>query len=190
VYERFAGMCALGAAAAGLAYSLVFVAFDSGTAEGLFLLVGGLLAVPVFVALYERLRAVDAGFALLALALGVAGAYGASAHGGTLLANGINTPNLVPDVPNAADPRGLATFGLTALAVLVFAWLARRSAMLPGWVVNAGFALGVLLVLVYVARLFILDTDDPVVVVPAALAGLLANPAWYVGVGRALLSPR
>lgn len=189
-FERFAGACAFAAAATGLAYSVVFVAADSDTAEGLFLLLGGLLALPVFVALYERLRAVDAGFALLGLALGVSGAFGATVHGGSQLANGINRPDLIPDTPYAADPRGLATFGLTALAVLLFAGLARRSGTLPRWVVSAGFALGVLLVLVYLARLIILDSDDPLVVVPAVLAGLLANPAWYVGVGRTLLLPR
>jgi hypothetical protein len=188
--ERIAGASALAAAACGLAYSAVFVAADSDIGEGTFLLLGGLLALPVFVALYERVRGVDAGFALLALALGAAGAYGATVHGGWQLANGINRPELVPDVPNAADPRGLATFGLTALAVLLFAWLARRARALPDWLTAVGFALGILLVLVYLARLIVLDPDDPVVVVPAVLAGLLANPAWYLGLGRVLLRPR
>ena len=206
IYERFGAWCAFGAAAAGLAYSIAFVATDSLTAEGLFLLLGGLLALPVFVALHERLRAVDGGFALLALLLGLAASFGTAVHGGTALADGINPPTVQEAVasdtapaaeeddivtrPNEADPRGLATFGLTALAVLFFAWLAHRSAGLPGWVVWTGVAFGVLLILVYLARLIVFDADDFFVRAPAGLAGFIAGPLWYLGVGLALLPGR
>jgi hypothetical protein len=200
-YERFGAWCAFATAAAGLAYSIAFVGWDSATAEGLFLLLGGLLALAVYVALHERLRSVDAGFALLALLLGLAASFGAAVHGGTSLANGINQPTAVEVVatetavaegdddvtrPNEADPRGLATFGLTALAVLLFAWLAQRSRSLPPWVVWTGVALGVLLILTYLARLIVYDADDFLVRAPAGLAGFIANPLWYLGVGLAL----
>jgi hypothetical protein len=202
-FERFAGGCAFAAAAAGLAYSIAFVGWDSATAEGLFLLLGALLALPVFVALYERLHALDAGFALLGLLLALAASAGAAVHGGTALANGINPPTVEEVVatetepaadegedvvtrPNEADPRGLATFGLTALAVLIFAWLAHQSGGLPRWVIWTGVALGVLLILVYLARLIVFDADDFLVRAPAGLAGFIANPLWYVGVGLAL----
>jgi hypothetical protein len=182
------------------------VATDSLTAEGLFLVLGGLLALPVFVALHERLRAVDAGFALLAVLLGLGASFGTAVHGGTALADGINEPTVVEVVatetaaaeedddgvtrPNEADPRGLATFGLTALAVLLFAWLAQRSGSLPPWVVWIGVALGVLLILTYLARLIVYDADDFLVRAPAGLAGFIANPLWYVGIGLALLPGR
>lgn len=202
-FQRFASGSAFATAAAGLAYSIAFVATDSLTAEGLFLLLGGLLALPVFVALYERLRAVDGGFALLALLLGLAASFGTTVHGGTALADGINPPTVQEVVasdtepaadededvvarPNEADPRGLATFGLTALAVLLFAWLAHRSSGLPSWVVWTGAALGVLLILVYLGRLIVLDADDFRVRAPAGLAGFIAGPLWYIGVGLAL----
>jgi hypothetical protein len=206
-FQRFASGCAFATAAAGLAYSIAFVATDSITTEGLFLLLGGLLALPVFVALYERLRAVDSGFALLALLLGLAASFGTVVHGGSALADGINPPTVEESVaaetdpaadegedvvapPHEADPRGLATFGLTALAVLLFAWLAHRSGALPGWVVWAGVALGVLLILTYLGRLIVLDSDDFRVRAPAGLAGFIAGPLWYVGVGLALRGGR
>lgn len=198
-YERFGAWCAFGAAAVGLAYSIAFVGWDSATAEGLFLLLGALLALAVYVALHERLGTVDPGFALLALLLGAGAALGAAAHGGAALADGINPPSAlvvaagVEDVvvsPNEADPRGLATFGLTALAVLLFAWLAHRSGRLPSWVVWAGAALGALLILTYLGRLIVLDADDFRVRAPAGLAGFIAAPLWYVGVGLALLPGR
>lgn len=204
-FERFAGGCAFATAAAGLAYSIAFVGWDSATAEGLFLLLGGLLALAVFVALYERLRAVDAGFALLALLLGLAASFGAAVHGGTTLASGINPPTVEEAVPaetepaddedvvtrpNEADPRGLATFGLTALAVLLFAWLGQRSGALPSWLVWIGVALGVLLILVYLARLIIFDADDFLVRAPAGLAGFIANPLWYLGLGSVFARSR
>jgi hypothetical protein len=200
-FERFAGGSAFATAVAGLAYSIAFVGWDSATAEGLFLLLGALLALPVYVALHQRLRTVDAGFALLALLLGLAASSGAAVHGGTALANGINPPTVEEVVateaaadadedavtrPNEADPRGLATFGLTALAVLTFAWLAHRSGGLPAWVVWTGIALGMLLILVYLARLIVFDADDFLVRAPAGLAGFVANPLWYVGLGLAL----
>jgi hypothetical protein len=105
----------------GLVYSITFVTYlgsgSRGAAEAssLFLMLGGVAVVPVLVALYGRLRAVDQGFAATAFVFGVIGAAAASIHGAYDLANFINPPARLPiDAPNPADPRGLGTFALTA----------------------------------------------------------------------------
>jgi hypothetical protein len=92
-----------------------------GTAAWAFLLAGGLLALPVLLALYDLLRDRDPGLALLATLLGVAGALGAAIHGGYDLANAINPPNATLDLPNQVDPRGLLTFGFGGLALFAYA---------------------------------------------------------------------
>jgi hypothetical protein len=95
---------------------------DAGrTAAWAFLLAGGLLALPVLLALYDLLRDRDPGLALLATLLGVAGALGAAIHGGYDLANAINPPNATLDLPNQVDPRGLLTFGFGGLALFAYA---------------------------------------------------------------------
>jgi hypothetical protein len=52
-----------------------------------------------------------------------------------------------------------------------------------------GFAYlaGVLLIVVYLARLIVLTPSNPVVLVPAALAGFIVNPAFYIWLGLWLL---
>ncbi len=61
-FARFSSWSAYLAAVAGLAYSVTFVATTDDDArfgeglEGAFLLAGGVLAVAVFAALYERVR--------------------------------------------------------------------------------------------------------------------------------------
>jgi hypothetical protein len=43
-----------------------------------------------------------------------------------------------------------------------------------------GYVLAVLLVVLYPGRLMVLRATNPVILVPAVLAGFFANPAWYV----------
>jgi hypothetical protein len=191
-YRRFAGLAAYLVAIGGVAYSILFViavkadSQPADTASWTLLLIGGILSTSVLVALYQLLRETDAGFAMWGLLLGFVGTAGSMIHGGFELARVI--PSEVPlTLPgNPVDPRGLLTFGLAGAGLLVLSTLIRRSRVLPSGLGALGIALGVLLVLVYLGRLFIVDPNEPVLLGAAALAGVVAHPAFYVWLGRSL----
>ncbi len=195
-FGKFAGLLAILAGIVGFLYSLSFIVIarsapDLGaTLSGLFLLLGGLLSSAALVALYKRLESGDAGFALWALILSVVGALGAAVHGAYDLANALNPPTTniasLADLPNAVDPRGFLTFGAAGLGVLVFSWVILRTGTLPHNFAYLGLMLGVLLIVIFLARLIILDATHPVVVVPALLTGFVVNPIWYVWLGIGL----
>ncbi|MDQ3822312.1 MAG: hypothetical protein M3321_03625 [Actinomycetota bacterium] len=185
-FERDGGLAAIGVAVAGLLYALAFVIFDDELTSGLFLLLTGLLTIVAITAAYLHVRGVEPGFALLALLLGAIGGAGAAAHGGWDLAYEIESEAPGPAVPNFVDPRGLLTFGFTGLAVLLIAWLASRGGVLPARLALLGYALGALLVLLYLARLIVVDSDNPLVAIPALLSGFLAGPAWWLWLGLEL----
>jgi hypothetical protein len=193
-FERFAGIVAWIVALGGLGYSAAFVAIlrsaprAADYASAIFLLAGGLLGSAVLVALYGRLRDTDPGFALWALVLGVAGSIGSSVHGGYDLATLVKPPPLGRGGSwvFAPDPRGLLTFGLSALAILVFSWLITRGGPLPVGLGRVGYVAGALLIVIYVGRLTILDPKNPVLLTAALLAGFVVNPLWYLWLGREL----
>jgi hypothetical protein len=195
--DRFGGWCAILAAIGGLLYAFAFVVISrsdpllGGRLSAMFLALNGLLAAGVMATLYERLRATYTTAALWALLLGGAGALGATIHGGYDLANAINPPaSLNADLPNAVDPRGLLTFGVSGLALLVFAWLMRRDQRSPKGLVYLGFLLAALLVFIYLARLVVLTPASPILLIPVLLAGFVVNPAWYLWLGIVLLRDR
>ncbi|MGQ0669442.1 MAG: hypothetical protein ACT4PO_07185 [Actinomycetota bacterium] len=191
-FERFAGRVAWAVGIGGLGYSIAFVLVlrsaprSAAFAGALFLLLGGLLGTAVLVALYARLRQTDPAFALWGLALGLIGAAGSAVHGGYDLANVINPPSRLGGSPNAVDPRGLLTFGFSAAAVLVFAWLIVRGGKLPRKLGYLGYASGFLLLVLYLGRLIVVDPETPVLLVAALLTGFVVNPAWYLWLGREL----
>lgn len=185
-YERFGGLAAIGAAVVGLAYAIAFVVVDDDVTSGLFLLLSGLLTIVALSGAYWRVREAEPGFALLALLLATVGGAGAAIHGGFDLALQIESEDPSPAIPNYVDPRGLLTFGFTGLAVLVIAWLGGRGGTLPARLVLLGYATAAVLVLLYLARLIVVDSDNPLVAVPALLAGFLLAPAWYVWLGLEL----
>ena len=189
-YDRFASSCAIGAGAAAFLYSVAFVVLHSDVLSALCLLLVGLLSVPVLVSVYGRLRATDGSFALWALILGMGGALGSAVHGGYDLANGLHPPaNLNVDLPSQIDPRGLLTFGVTGLGVWVVAWLIVKSGRLPKALGYLGYVSGTLLIVLYLARLIVLDANSPLVLLPALISGFLAGPAWYIWVGLVLRRP-
>ena len=128
----------------------------------------------------------DASFALLAVVLAAIANTGAIVHGGFDLANIVHEPPNPIDLPNAVDPRGLMTFGVSALAIALFSWLMESSDSFPGGLSRLGYALAVLLMLLYLGRLIILDATDPIVVTAALLTGLVASPAWFIWTGMSL----
>ena len=91
-YERFAGACAILAGIAGFLYAVAFIVLRSPLLSAVFLLLTGFLSTAALVAVYRRLRTIDAAFALWALVLGMIGGIGATIHGGYDLANTINPP--------------------------------------------------------------------------------------------------
>jgi hypothetical protein len=185
-YERFGGLAAIGAAVAGLLYAIFFVIVDDELTSGLFLLLSGLLAIVALSAAYWRVREVEPGFALLALLLATVGGAGAAIHGAFDLAHQIESEAPVPAIPNFVDPRGLLTFGVTGLAILLIAWLGRRGGVLPARLGLLGYAAAAVLISLYLARLIVVDSDNPLVAIPALLAGFLLAPAWYVWLGLEL----
>lgn len=197
-YTRSAGTAAVIAGIGGPLYAVAFVIlyvfgvspFLGLTLASAILLVGGLLGVVVVIALYALLREVDAGFATLGLILAVAGGLGAAVHGAYDLANQLHPPS--PDVlatsgyPNMADPRGLATFGLTGLGICIFGWLMSRSAAFPGRLGTLAMVFGVLNIIIYLARLIILTPTNPIVLAVAGITGIVITPIFYIWLGTRL----
>jgi hypothetical protein len=144
----------------------------------------------VLVALYRRLVESAAAVGLLGLMLVAVGATGAMVHGGYDLANAVHPP--ISDVlgdaqlPSGIDPRGLLTFGITGLGLLVLAWESRRSGTLPANLAALGMAVGVLLVVVYLGRLIIYTPTNLLVAIPAAATGLVLSPLFYIRLGSEL----
>ncbi len=188
-FERFAGLSAILAGIAGLLYSISFVLIKNDLLIALFLMLGGLFSTAALVAVYNRLKETNATFALWALLLSIAGAFGALMHGGYDLANAINPPATnaaLASLPSAVDPRGLLTFGVAGLGVFGIAWLMGRSRQFPRGLSYWGYLLAVLLVVLYLGRLIILDPKNPVIAGDALLSGFVVNPVWYLWLGMVL----
>jgi len=197
-YERMAGAAAIAAGIGGVIYSVAFLggvvagwAPDLGiVVASIALMLGGILSVAVLVAIYRRLLDSAAAVGLLGLVLMAVGATGSLVHGGYDLANAINPPLTdvlaEAELPHPIDPRGLLTFGVTGLGLLVLMLQARRSAVLPSNLAGLGALVGVLLLVIYLGRLVVLTPTNPLVAIPAAATGLLLSPAFYIWLGLEL----
>jgi hypothetical protein len=196
-FERFGGLCAILAGAGGILYAIAFVIVARNAPalgaflSALLLTLNGLLATSVMATLYQRLHSANPAAALWALVLGSVGAIGATIHGGYDLANAFHPPvGLSADLPSQIDPRGLLTFGVSGIALLINAWLMRRDSTFPRGLGYLTYLLGTLLLVIYLARLIILSPANPVLLVPVLLTGFLINPAWYIWMGRTFLRSR
>jgi hypothetical protein len=196
-FERFGGFCAILAGVGGILYAVAFIIIARSDPvlgaflSALFLTLNGLFSSSVMVALYQRLSPVNPAAALWALVLGSVGALGATMHGGYDLANAFHPPAGLPaDLPSQIDPRGLLTFGITGIALLINAWLIRQDSTFPRGLGYFTYILAALLLFIYLARLIILSPANPVLLVPVLLTGFLINPAWYIWLGRTFLRSR
>lgn len=189
-FEHLGGTLAIVAGVAGFFYAIAFIVLQYPLLAALFLTIGGLASAAALVALYDRLYTTSAGFARYALLLGLVGTLGAAIHGGYDLANAINpvttAPAGVADLPSQIDPRGLLTFGVTGIALLVFAWLITRSTQMPRALGYLGYLTAILSIVLYLGRLIVLQPSNPVILVPALLNGFILSPIWYIWLGLTL----
>jgi hypothetical protein len=195
-FSAWAGAAGIAAGIGGVIYSAAFlggVVLDFNRELGILvasaaLMVGGLLSTVVMVAIYERLG--GGGLAVIGLAFALMGALGAIVHGGYDLANALNPPFADPladaGLPSPVDPRGLLTFGMAGLGLLILALLARREGALSRPVATIGIVFALLLIVVYLGRLVILTPTNPLVAVPAGLAGVIVGPFFYFAAGLEL----
>lgn len=188
-FARLAGWSAILAGVDALTYAVAFVVLKADGLAAAALLSGGLLTTIAVLGMRERLRPAASGLAGVGAVLGVVGSIGASIHGAYDLANVLNPPTTSLDLPNAVDPRGFLTFGVSGLGVLLLATVALMTGRLPRGLAWLGLALGILLVIVYLGRLIVLDATSPLILAPAAITGLVAAPLFYVWLGRELLQP-
>lgn len=192
-FGHIAGAAAIAAGVLGLLYAVAFVVVSrtapvlGGLLSAIFLLLGGIASTVALLGLYQRVRAAEPGLATVGLIFAIAGAMGALVHGGYDLANVLHPPatsNL--DLPSAADPRGLLTFGMAGLAILILSGLMRSSHGFSRALAYLGWVLGSLLVIVYLGRLIVLDATSPLVLLPAVVTGFAVNPVWNVWLGVSL----
>lgn len=185
-FRPFAANVAWAAAIGGIAYGLFFVIIENQGAAAALLLVGGILTALLLSGLSRSVEAVHEPGARLAALIGTVGAVGSAIHGGYDLANVIHPPETnvlsLAEYPNAIDPRGLATFGLVGLALLILATLMARSDRYPRRLARLGQVLGAVMVIIYLGRLVILDPTNPIVRVALA-TGVISNTAFLVWLG-------
>jgi hypothetical protein len=196
-FQRFAGYCAVLTGIGGFLYSVSFVLLTRANADAglaiswVILLVGALLAMPVLLALYDHLREVERPVALLALLFAAFGFLGAIMHAGYEVANIVHLGNSPSSqLASQVDPRGLLTFGVTGLGLLMFGWLMRGSPRYSSLLSNLGMLTGALMIVVYLARLTIYSPTNPLVLAGAGLTGFIVSPLFYVLLGRSFLRMR
>ena len=193
-YDRFSGYCAIIAGVCVFIYSIAFVVLKNPLLYSLMQLLGGLLTLAALTALYGLVKENGQYFALVGLELGLFGALGSTLHAGYDLANALNPPDAnlaaLANLPSQVDPRGLLTFGFAGLALFFFSALMMRGSQFPKMLGTLGYVLAVLLVCTYLGRLIILDASSPLVLIPAALTGFIANPLFYIWLGVTLLKSK
>jgi hypothetical protein len=183
-YQKFAGVCGSLAGIAGLVYLIAFLVLKNPAAlvPALALLVVGILSSATLVALYLRVREVDAGFALWGLAFGLGGAGGAAIHSAFDLTNALHPPDVPFGYANPVDPRGVLTFAAAGIAAIVLGLLIVRGGVFSRALGYLGVASGLLLIVLYLSYLIILNATNPLVLIILLVSGVL-QPVWYLWLG-------
>ncbi len=196
-FDIFAGWCAVVGGLVAFLYAVSFVVVARSAPEvgallsALFLMLVGLLTSVALTAVYSRVRTAAPELGLWAFLLGIIGTIGSAIHGSYDLANAIHPSAAVlaqaqANLPSEIDPRGFVTFGLGGLALLTLAWLIVRSRRLPRGLGYLGYVLAALLLVLYLARLIVLDASSLAILLPAVLSGFILTPVWYIWLGLAL----
>jgi hypothetical protein len=193
-FERLAGVCSLFVGLGALVYAILFITIVEGNEETepwfAILLIGAIVSVPVLVGLYCLFAEFDQGLALTTLTLGLFGALGGIVHGGYELAVLITPPDTEIGVYPGLESvtKGVLRYLVAGLALLLVAWLVWASGRLPRGIALLAAAGGVLLVFIYIGRLFdFITPGDYVSLIPPIVYGFIVHPLLYGWIGLTFL---
>ena len=196
LFARIASAAGLAAAAAGIVYTITFALYvQKGYRWALWastvtLLHGSLVVLLVFVGAFRRFGHHEPDLALVAFVLGMSGALGSLLHAVYSLAQLAKPVSGANALPFPTDPRGLATFALTGLALGLFGWLGHRDGVLPDAVQWLALATTACLLVVFLGRLIVMNPRSAAVKPFAILGGLFLAPATYIAFARSFTRGR
>ena len=196
-FDIFAGWCAVVAGIFGFLYAVSFIVIQRSSPEigaalsAFFLVIVGFFTTGTFTAVYGRLRGRSPEFALWAYLLGVLASLGTAIHGSYDLSNAIHPSEAIAaqaatNFPSQVDPRGFLTFLIYSVAILTFSILIITSRRFPHTLGILGIVAASVLMLLYLARLIILEPTNLIVVVLAIVSGFVLLPVWNIWLGLAL----
>jgi hypothetical protein len=217
-FMRWGGLAAIGAGIASLLYGLasvlIFISprvdttialMSPGVQIGnLLLALGSLLSMAAIVAIFQRVRGVSENWARLALWLGMFGALSGLQHGWSdfvrnpILARALGptsssaiAASLIDSLPSPVDARGVGTFGLTGLALLIVGLLLLQTEGIPQRLAQVALAASALLGVLFLGTvLYANGLGIPqarfLIFVAGPLYAIVAGPAFFIWFGTLL----
>ena len=215
-YVRWGGLAAVAVGLCSLLYGVLYITLvvygpkldpaasliSFGVQSTNFLLaLGGLLAFVAVIAIFQRLRGTSEAWARLALWFGMFGALLSALHGWSdlignpTLADAFNqgeaskaAATLIANLPSATDPRGVGTFGLTGLFVLVVGLLLYRTEGMPRRLAYVALASSLLLGLIFLGTVAYagglgVAAAQYLFLVAGPLQLVVAGPLFYIWIG-------
>jgi hypothetical protein len=194
-FERFGSLAAMMTGILSIVYAVLFL-FVSRANEyvgilGSWIVLGGtaFFAIAAYVALYQRLKERESGFALFALLLSGMAAFAMLQHGAfeaieIYRAGAVST---ALGAPSQVDPAGLATFGVVGVGAFLWGWLIVRTGSLPRTLGYVGILNAVLLVVLFFATIV---GSQIIILISGGLTLVIVGPVWWIWVGRALANQK
>jgi hypothetical protein len=215
-FTRWGGRALIGVGVCSLLYGALYVglivladpkppaefAISFGAqSTNLLLALSGLFGIVGNVALFERLRKVSEGWARATLWLGAIAALLGGLHGwfafvqNPVLAQLYSSSDtsaaarVIGDLPSVIDPRGLGTFGLAGLSLLIVSQLLPRVDGLPRRLASLALLAAALLGLIFLGTVLWAGGSGPafarfLFLVPGPIQSIIVGPIFYIWLGR------
>lgn len=190
-FERFGSAAAILTGVLSLLYALFFLVLSRANlyvgSLGSWIILGAtaFIATAAYVALYQRLKEREPGFALFALLLSAMAAFAMLQHGAyeaiDIFRRG--AVDTAPGGPSQVDAAGLATFGVVGVGALLWGWLIVRTGEFPRNLGYLGILNGVLLVVLFFATVV---GSQTLILLSGGLTSVIVGPIWWIWVGRTL----
>lgn len=190
-FERFGSVSAILTGVLSIFYAVFFL-FISRANEfvgilGSWIILGGtaFFAAAAYVALYQRLKEREAGFALYTLLFGVMCAFAMLQHGAFEAINLYRSGAVVSALgaPSQVDPAGLASFGVIGVVAFLWGWLIQKTNVLPRTLGYVGMLNAVLLIVLFFATVI---GSQTLILASGGLTSVIVGPLWWIWLGRAL----
>lgn len=192
-FQRFGSVAAMMTGVLSIVYAVFFLGVTRASAYAgtlgswIILAASGFFAAAAYVALYQRLKDREAGFALYTMLFGIMSAFAMLQHGGFEAVEIIRRGGVESALgaPSQVDAAGLASFGVIGIVAFLWGWLIVRTNALPRTLGYVGIFNAILLVVLFLASVVGLQS---LILLSGGLTSVVVGPVWWIWLGRALAS--